>query len=125
MRRMGAPHGCRRGFREARIAHLALANQVADGADRVLDRNGGIDTRGIVQIDVVHSQPAKGIGQRSLDESRPAIETKKRAIRFPERAEFYRQDGLFAPALNCLGDEHFVVAHAIEVAGIEQVDSGV
>ena len=59
--RSDAPCGrggwCRAGLAQAERAHLALLDQPRHGADRVLDRNIGIDAVLIVEIDHIDAEP--------------------------------------------------------------------
>ena len=52
-----------RGLAEADVAHLALLDELAHRADRLLDRNVGVDAVLVVEVDVIGAQPL----QRAVD----------------------------------------------------------
>ncbi len=121
-----AAEGFRSHFGQADVAHVARLHEIGDGADGVLDRHGRIQPRGPVDVDVVQAQALQGIGREGLDRFRAAVEAEPGLIRAAQGAELDADlETIAADALHRLGDEHLVVAHAVEVAGVDQIDPGV
>ena len=58
-RRSGVGDLLGRPLRHADVVHLALAHQVVEGAQRLLQRGGVVVAVGLEQIDVVGLQPAR------------------------------------------------------------------
>src|SRR5579871_2759854 len=56
MRRMGAADALGRRLAQADMAHLALLDEPRHAADRLLDRNRGIDAVLVVQVDVIDAE---------------------------------------------------------------------
>src|SRR5208283_1616275 len=92
---------------------------------RFFDRHIAIEPRRPVDIDVARPQASQRMRQEVLYRPRPGVESQPVAIRSAQRAEFYREQNALAPALQRPPDEHLVVAHAIEIAGIDQVDAAI
>src|SRR5262245_15214247 len=57
MHRVGAADRLGTGLAEAEVAHLALLDETRHGADRVLDRNVGIDAMDVIEVDRVDAEP--------------------------------------------------------------------
>src|SRR5580704_601529 len=108
------------------MAHIALLDEIGDRTDRLLDRHTRIEPRRAVNVDVVGAEPLQAVGDKVLHCGRPGVETAKGAIRSAKRAELHAQDRLLPqPAAQGAAYQHLVVAHAVEIAGVEKRDPGV
>ena len=112
-------------LRQADVAHIAGLDQIRDGAERVLDRHRAVVARRLIEVDVVGLQPAQGIGEEVLHRGGPQVVAgpaavgRRRAPNFTDRKARSRFS-----AFERLADQHFVVAHAVEIAGVDQRDPG-
>ncbi|KWA38865.1 hypothetical protein WL27_15990 [Burkholderia multivorans] len=105
------------------MAHVAGLDEIGDRADRLLDRHRRIDARRPVEIDVVGTEPLQRIGDEVADRDRPRIVAGEAAGRIAQRAELHADQHLLArAAAQRIADQHFVVAHPVEIAGVEQRD---
>ncbi len=122
---MRAPQRLGGRFRHADMADIAGFDHLGDGADRVLDRHRGIDPRRLIEVDVIGAEPAQRIGQKILHRRRPAVVTEIFQVGRAHRAAFDGYEGALAlAAFKRVADQHFVVAHAVEIAGIDHGDAG-
>ena len=110
---------------QADVPYITGLHQVGHGTDGVFDRHGRVEPGHAVDVDVVRAQPLQAVGQKVFDRRRPAIHAGKTPCRVAQRAKLHRQQRLVAPALQSLANQGFVVAHAIKVAGVDQVDTSV
>ena len=111
---------------EAYVAHVALVDQVCDRADGVLDGHGRVEAGGAVDVDVVHAQALQGVGEEVLHRARSGVDAAWDAVGAAHRAELHRQhDAVAVAALQRSADQLFVVAAAVEVAGVQQGAAGV
>lgn len=67
MHTAGAAQGLHVHHGEADVPDIAGLHLIGDGPHQILHGNGGIHPGGLVEINVVQSQTAQGIGQVSLD----------------------------------------------------------
>ena len=109
---------------EADGADVAGLHQVGDGADRVLDGHGGVEARRAVDVDVVDAEARQGVGEEVLDRRGAARRSRASAPSGPRRAPNLTESRAWSrrPRQRA-ADQHLVVAHAVEVAGVEQVDA--
>ena len=110
---------------QAQMPHMPGPDQVGDGTHRVLDRYRRVDPSGPVDVDMVGAQALQAVGQEVLDRGRSAVEADEGPARVEHGPELDREHRCIAPALDGPRDQRLVVAHAVEVAGVEQVDAGV
>ena len=121
-----APDGRRAHFRQADVAHIALLHHLADGADSILDRHRRVEARGAVDVDVVDPEALQRIGEEIAHGRRARIVARPSPRRVAQRAELDAEPVAVARhALQRLADQHFIVAHAVEVAGVDQRHAGV
>ena len=121
----GAADGVGANLGQADVTDEPGLDHFGDGADRVLDRHVGIDARRPVDVDMVGAQPLQRIGERGLERLGPGVVAQPVAERIAQRAELDRQQEPVAVlTLQRLADQHFIVAHAVEVAGVEQRHPG-
>jgi hypothetical protein len=75
---------------------------------------------------MVGSEPLKRVGERGLDSSGPRVIAEPAAIRAALGPKFDAdQRAIAVGALKCSADQHFVVAHGVEIARVDQVDARV
>jgi hypothetical protein len=125
MRGGGAADGPGAHLGQADMAHIAGPHHLGDGAHRLLHRHGGVEAGGAVDVDMVHPQPRERIGQRGLHRRRAGVVADPLAGGVALGAELHAD--LHAVARNTaqrLADQHLIMAHAVEVAGIQQGDAG-
>ena len=109
---------------QADMADPALVDAFDERADRLLDRHLRIEPRGAVDVDRLDPQPLQRVGEEILDRRGSAVEAGPAARGIAQRVELDAEHIAVArDALERLADQHFVVAHAVEVAGIDQGDS--
>ena len=70
----GAPHRLGADLRQPDVADVAGLHHLGDGADRVLDRHGGIEPRRAIDVDVVGAEPAQRVGEEVLHRRGPAVD---------------------------------------------------
>ena len=97
---------------------------LGDGADGLLDGDAGVEARRAVDVDVVDAQAREAVGEEVLDRRGPRVEAEPRSVGAAQGAELHREQHLVAPAAQGPADQHLVVAHAVEVAGVDEVDAG-
>ena len=84
-----------------------------------------VEPRGAVDVDVIDPQALQGIGEEALHGLRAGVIAEPGPARFAHGAELDADEGLIAvAALERLADQHLVMAHAVEIARIEQGDAG-
>jgi hypothetical protein len=124
--RVRAPQRVGAHLGQAEVADVPGTHQVGDRAHGVLDGDLGIDPRRPVDVDVVGAEAAQGVGEVALHRLRAGVVAEPRAARVALRAELDADDGAVARAAGeRAADEQLVVAHAVEVAGVEERDAGV
>ena len=79
-----------------------------------------------IDVDMVDAEPLQGIGEEALDGLGPRVNAQPAAGGIAQSAELHADQRLFALAASQrLADQHLVVAHAVEVAGIDEGYSGI
>src|SRR5262249_55544931 len=119
------PDGGRRGFREAQGAHLPLLHQPRHRADRLLDRHLGIDPVLEVEVDDVDAEAAEAGVAGLLHVGGPAVHEIALAVGAPHLAELRGHAGPIAPALHGPAEQLRVVALAVHVEAVQEVDPAV
>ena len=113
-------------LRQPDVADVPGLDHLGDRANRVLDRDPGVEAGGLVQVHVVGAEPGQGVGQRVLHRGRAGVVADERPGRVALPAELHLdEDAVPGPAAQRVAEQQFVMAHAVEVAGIEQGDPGV
>ena len=121
---MGAQHRLGRHLAQPQMAHVARVDHLLDRARHVFDRHVGIEPRRAIDVDMVRAEPFQRIGKEVTDRRRAQIDARPSAVRPAQGAELDAQDGALAlAAFQRLAEQHLVMSHAIEVAGIEQRDA--
>src|SRR4029077_18085103 len=91
-----------------------------------LDRTVRSEPRRTIDVDIVGPQPAQAIAQKILHGSRARVIKPKTPGGVAKRTELDADLHAFARTIaQGLRDQQFVVAGAIEIAGVEQRDAGV
>src|SRR5690606_6879421 len=113
---------------EADVPYVALLDEFGDGADGLLDRDVRVGAGDPVDVDVVDAEALERVGGEVLHRGRAAVDPAPVAVRVAQGAELDAEQGLFAPGggsgAQGLADQQLVVAHGVEVAGVEQGDAG-
>lgn len=73
MHGVSAADGCGRCLGQSVFTDLSFRDQILKNACDILDRNGGVDTMLVEQIDVIGPQPSQRPFQRPLDAFGPAV----------------------------------------------------
>ena len=120
---MRAPNGVHTDFRQANVPHIASLDHVRHGANRVFNRHAGVKPGHAVDVDVIGVEPLQGISQKILDRCGPAVSARPAASRVAQRTKLNRQQRVVTSALQRFANQRFVMALAIKVAGVQQVDA--
>src|SRR5207249_9144137 len=123
MHPMSPPNGFDTYLRKTNVTHVSALDQICNGSNRVLDRNRRIQTRGPVDIDVIHTKTGQALCHEVFDRHTSRVYSKPFTAWSPQRSKLYRQHSLVTPAANRAADQHFIVASAVEVARVDQVDA--
>jgi hypothetical protein len=123
---VGAPDRVCAGLGQAHGADEARVDHFGDRADRLLDRDGRVHACGPVYVHVIGSEAVEAVGEEVLDSGGPRVDAAERVVWAAKRAELDAHDDLLAlAAFERAAQEQLVVAHAVEVPGVEQRDAGV
>ena len=126
MHRCGAADRLRADLREPDVADVSGLRQLCNRADGLLDRDVRVEPCRPVHVDVVDTQPLERVRQRSLHGLRARVVPEPAPVGSALRAELHADHDLVTvPSRERLGDQKLVVAHPIEIAGVEQRDAGV
>ena len=123
---VGAAQGVGAHLREADVADQALLHELGQCSHGLFHRNGRIQAGRPVDVHVVGAEAPEGVGQEVLDGHRTGVHAVPSAPGIAQDAELHADLGVLAPAAaDRLAQQHFVVAHAVEVAGVQQGHAGV
>ncbi len=117
---MSAADGGGRRLGEAEVAHLAGGDQLAHGADGLLDRNLGVHPMQVVQVDVVDTEAGKRCVARLRHVGRIAVDPEKRSVVTPDVAELGADDHQVAAPGERLADQPLVGEGPVGVSGVEE-----
>ena len=118
---MGAAKRLRVGLGEPDRPHLSFFDEPAHRADGLLDRDVGVDPVEVVEVDGVDSQPLEAAFDRAAGvvgapvRAHPAVGELESELR--------RDDDVVPPTLQDLAEEAFVVADAVDLRRVEQVET--
>src|SRR6266852_5780377 len=121
----GATQGCGRGFGKPQRAHLALLDQLCHGSDRIFHRSVWVDAMLVVKINALYAQPLEACLATLAHVLRAAVDTHPTAVGAADVAELCGKDHLPASTADCAADQFLVFAHAVDVGGVEKIDSPV
>ncbi len=118
----GAADGIGADLGETDVADVARLHHLGDGADGILDGHRRIETRWTVDVDVIDAEPRQAVREEVLRRRGPCVVAQERAVRAAQSAELDAQQGLVpATAGKRPADEQLVLAHGVEVAGVDEV----
>ncbi len=110
---------------ESDVPNVPGLHEVGDGADRVFDRNRRVETRRTVDVDDLDAEALQAVRGERLHRDGTRVDTEPASVGSPERAELHRELHAIAPPGHGAADEQLVVAHPVEVAGVEQGDAAI
>ena len=123
---MSAADGIGADLGQPDMSHVSGVDHVFDRADRVLDRHPRVEPGRAVHVDMVGAKALQRVRQRGLHRGGAAVETQKRPVRRALATELHADlHRVAVTSTQCVGEQHLVVAHAVEVAGVEQGDAGI
>jgi hypothetical protein len=112
-------------LREADVPHVPGLDHLLDRAHRFLDRHRRVQPGGTVDVDVVGAQPGQRVGQEVPHRLGTAVLPAEHMARPPQLAELDAEHvAVPVPAAQRLGEQQLVVAHGVEVAGVDQREAG-
>ena len=118
----GAQAGGRR-LGHAHVAYLAFADQVPQGADHVFQRHIRVHPGGEIKVYVVGVEAAQAVAEKVAYGSGPGVKAYDAAVMIALGAEFDRQEDLVTLTPDRLADQHFIVAAAVEIPRIDEIDA--
>ena len=121
---VGAADRPRRGLAEPEEPHFALVHEPGHRADGLLDRDLRVHAVLIVEVDGLHAEPAQARVARARHVLGAAVHART-AVGVPHLTELGGEHRLPSPALDRPADEVFVVAPAVQIGGVEEVDAEV
>jgi len=120
---VGPPDGLRPHLGQADVTDVPGPDHLRDRPDRVLDGHPRVEPGGLVQVHVVGAEPGQRVGQRVLYRGRAGVVPDERAGRVPLPAELHLDEyAVPADPAQRAPQQQLVVAHAVEVTGVEQRD---
>src|SRR5262245_42937434 len=122
MHAMRAPDSLRSGLAQPEITHLALLDEARHCADRVLDRHGRIDAVLVVEIDDIDAEPLEALIARDRHIVWPPVGQSALAAG-AHVAELGGDDRAIAPVMDRTGDQLLVLAVAVDVGRVAEVDA--
>src|SRR5690606_10955593 len=109
---------------QADVADVSGLDEFGDGADGVLDGHAGVEAGGTVDVDVVGAEPPQAVGEEVLDGGGAGVVAEPGAVGAAQRAELDADhDAVAVGAAQGVAQQQLVVAHAVEVAGVEEGDA--
>src|SRR5262245_38039008 len=125
MDRARAANGLAADLGEAEVFDVTLLDQILDGKCGILDRHVWVEPRWAIDVDRVHTQALQAVGERCLHRRGPRVVAEPAAVWTALRAELDGDAHTIAPPDESAADQHLVVAHPIEIAGVYQRDAAV
>jgi hypothetical protein len=123
---MGTLDRVRTYLREAYVAHVTLLHEFGDRAYGLLYGNVWVKPRGLVEIDLVGAKACECISKGSLHRRGARVVADKRSLRITLRAELHLYvHAVSLPIAQRFTDEKLVTAHAVEISGVQQRDTGI
>src|SRR5205807_530673 len=104
-------------------ANVARLDQIRNGANRVLDRYSRIESCRPVDVDVIDAQTREAVDEKVSDRYRPGVDAAPTTVRATESAKLHREQRGIATVTQRPADQHFVMAGAIEIAGVQERDA--
>src|SRR5258708_22130451 len=123
MHRVRATNGLGRSFRETDGLDLAFFDELAQGADRLLDWRGWIDPVLVIEVDVVGAKSLERSLERNPDVFRAAVHCRRIAIAVRDQAELRCQDHIVAATGEGATDQLFIGVRSINLRRVDARDS--
>ena len=121
VRGVRAADGLGRGLGQAQEAHLARLDQLAHGADGLLDRRLGVHAVLVEEVDVVQAQAAQRVVARLLHVLGPAVHAALGRVVAADDAELGGQHHLVAAVGDGAAHQLLVGAAAVHGGGVQEV----
>jgi hypothetical protein len=118
---VGAPDGCRRRLREAKVAYLSPVDEPRHGPHRILDRNLGVYPVLVVDVDRVDPEALEARIACASDILGPPIHQVALAIRTLHLTELGGEHHLVAPPLERSSKQLLIVAPPVHVRRVDEV----
>ena len=126
MHRVRPANGFGAHFGKPDMLDPAGLHHVGHRANALFDRHIGIKPRRPIDVDVIDAEPLQRIGDKILDRRRAAVIAEKALVGIAQGAELDADLQIVAIApRERFADQHLIVAHAVEIAGVEQGDAGI
>lgn len=106
----------------AEVANLAFFDQVGDRAYDIFYGDAVVEATGLIEVDGVDAQAYEGVIDEVFDGDGSEIEAEPLAV-VEDRAEFDADECVVSSAFDGFAYQEFIVAVAIEIAGVEEVDA--
>src|SRR6185503_13295482 len=112
------------GLRQAEMLDLAFADEVADRAGDILDRDARIDAVLVKQVDTLNAQTLQRAFGRLADMLRPAVHATAVLTRggVDIETKLGCDQDLFAEGPQGLADNFLILERAIYFGGVEEAD---
>jgi hypothetical protein len=124
MNRMSAAESGGGRFGKTKEADFAFTDQLSHGTDGVFDGCFGVDAVLVVQIDRVHAESLETSLAAGTNVFGLAADTADVGISFvADDRELCGEKNLVAAVADSLADENFVIAIAVNVCGVEEIDT--
>ena len=125
-------HGCapgdgvRSNLRQSDVLDISGLHHVGEGADRSpRSAPNGVEPRGAVDVDGFNAEPLQRVGEKIFHGGGAAVQPRNHSG-IAQRAELDADLEIVAIAAGeRFADQHLIVAHAVEIAGVEQGDAGI
>ncbi len=114
---------CGAGLRQSQVAHLAFFDQTAHGTDGLFDRNLGVDTVLIVEVDMIDPQALKRSVAGAayvVGFSADALET---LVVTPHDPEFRRDHPVVPTIFDRSANQPLVLERTVHVGCVEEVEA--
>ena len=121
MHRGSPADGGRGGLRQAQEPDLAGPDQFAHRSHGVLDGHLGINPVLVVQVNDIHAEALQAGVAAGADVFGPAVHAQELALGIADVAELRGEDHLVATALDRPAHQTLVLAAAVHVGGVEEV----
>jgi hypothetical protein len=105
------------------MADLALADQFAKSADRLLDRRAGVDAVLVVEVDVVGAETPERALQPDAQALGAAVGRARAALPVGDQAELGGQHDVVSPPGDRPADQLLVGVGAVDLGRVDQRDA--
>ena len=116
---VGATDRVGRGLGQADVQDLALADQLGQCADGVLDGRAGVDPVLVVEVDPVGAQALEGALDGGADVGRAAVDGAGSATGMGHEAELGGDDDLVTAPADGAADDLLAAERAVDLGGVD------